>query len=694
MGDFLLELLSEEIPARMQAKAAEDLRRLVVEKLAAEHLAHGAAESWVTPRRLGLAISGLPERQPDRTIETKGPRDGAPEQAVQGFLRSAGLTSLDQCEKRDTGKGVFWFALKRESGETTEQVLARVVPAVLDAMPWPKSMRWAGHGVRWVRPLHSILALLDGRIVPIAWALDRAGENPARIEAGDVTRGHRFMAPEPFQVGNVAEYRDRLADRFVILDREARKERIEAEGRRLAGAEGLTLKDDPALLDEVAGLVEWPVVRLGRIEPRFMSLPPEVLTTSMRSHQKYFACESADGTLAPFFVVVGNRETRDGGAQFLAGNERVLRARLSDAEFFWNQDRETSLESRVQRLGERVFHAKLGSVLDKVERMVALTEALVPHVPGADAALAARATRLAKADLSSALVGEFPELQGIMGRYLALNDGEDPAVAEAIALHYAPAGLDDPTPTAPTAIVVSLADKIDTLVGFFAAGILPTGSKDPFALRRAALGIIRLILDNRLRLPLEPVLSTSLSLHAGTDEAVLSSVLAFFADRLAVALREQGIRHDLITAVFALGDEDDLVRLVARTRALQDFLANEDGANLLTAYRRAAKIVEIEARKDGADFATIDRDLLAQDEERSLLAALQRIGPESKAALDQEHFVSAMSALAGLRGPLDSFFEAVTVNAEDPKLRANRLALLGRIKAVFAPIADFSRIEG
>jgi glycyl-tRNA synthetase beta chain len=703
MPDLLLELFSEEIPARMQERAAADLRSLVEAKLAALQLSGTGAHTYVTPRRLALIVEGLPERQPDREVEVKGPRVGAPEQAIAGFLRSAGLASIDQTEIRDTGKGSFHFAVNRIAGQSIEVALAQILVEVLDTFPWPKSMRWAAHNVRWVRPLHNILAILsreDGEcsIVPLRWSLDRGSETPTVLEANEFTFGHRFMAPARIEIEDFAEYPASLRDARVIVDPAERKRIILTEGAKLAAAEGLLVKEDPGLLDEVAGLVEWPVVRIGRIEKHFMALPGEVLTTSMRTHQKYFACETSDGKVAPFFIVVGNNETRDGGVQMIAGNERVLRARLSDAQFFWDLDRETTLESRVGKLKERVFHAKLGSVHDKVERMVALASVLVEFVPGAEIAAAQRAALLAKADLSSALVGEFPELQGIMGRYLALHDGERPDVAEAIARHYAPAGLNDTTPSAPLDIVAALADKLDTLVGFFAIDEKPTGSKDPFALRRAALGVIRIVLDNGLRLPLSAVIrsaSAQLATVATEGAALEAELLEFFADRLKVVLREQRVRHDLVAAVFALGGEDDLVRLLARVKALQDFLGSEDGANLLIAYRRASRIVAIEEKKDGTTYrAAVDRAALDQPEEKALADALDEIGAASGKLLQVEDFTGAMAQLAKLRRPVDDFFEKVTVNAEAPALRANRLRLLAQIWATLNQVADFSKIEG
>jgi glycyl-tRNA synthetase beta chain len=700
MPDFLLELRSEEIPARMQAAAAEAL--LDGLKAGLGELGQVAGETWHSPRRIACLLRGLPERRADRLVETRGPRVGAPEQALAGFLRSIGFASAEQCEIRESEKGSFYFAVRREPGRTIDEELAAVVPDLLDRFPWPKSMRWAGHGVRWVRPLHSILALLieggEARVVRLGWALDRGNEGSARLEAGDETVGHRFLAPEPFRVTSVEAYLAGLEQRFVIPSSAERAARIRAEADRLAAEQGLRVREDPGLLAEVAGLVEWPVVRLGRIEPEFMALPPEVLTTSMRSHQKYFACEDASGVLAPVFVVVGNNETRDGGRQMVAGNERVLRARLSDAAFFWDLDRQATLESRVPKLGERVFHARLGSVRDKVARMEELVATLAHRVGGADPAAARRAVLLAKADLSSALVGEFPELQGVMGRYLALHDGEAADVAQAIARHYAPAGLTDPTPTAPLDVSAALADKLDTLAGFFAIGETPTGSKDPYALRRAALGVIRIVLENGLRLPLREIFGSALLPFAqvgAEPRRACDLLLEFLADRLKVALRDQGVRHDLIAAVFALGGEDDLVRLVARTRALQSFLETEDGANLFTAYRRAAKIVAIEEKRDGRVYDEWpDSASLVQAEEIGLAEALIEADGASARLIAQEEFTAAMAALAGLRAPVDAFFDKVTVNVDQPALRANRLRLLAGIRTAFDRVADFSKIEG
>jgi glycyl-tRNA synthetase beta chain len=691
MAELLLELLCEEIPARMQLRAAEDLRRLVVDRLAAAQLAHDEIRVFVTARRLTLVVAGLPLAQKDVAEERRGPRVGAPEAAVQGFLKTTGLASLADCEERDTGKGVFYFATIRRAGRRTAELLPELLRTAIVELPWPKSMRFPAAPFRWVRPLTSAICQLDGRVL----ALDLG-----TVAVGATTHGHRFLAPAPLTVAGFADYAEQLRGAYVILDPAARRQRIADDLALMAKGEGLRLRDDPALLDEVTGLVEFPVTLAGRIEPAFMALPPEVLTTSMRAHQKYFALTDAAGALAPKFLVVANNLTADGGATIVAGNERVLRARLSDAKFFWDQDRKARLESRVPKLAERIFHAKLGSVLDKVGRVEKLVEAMAPHVPGADAALARRAARLAKADLSTGMVGEFPELQGVMGRYYALHDGEPLEIADAIAEHYSPLGPNDRCPTAATSVIVALADKIDTLVAFFAIDEKPTGSKDPYALRRAALGIIRLILENKLRLPLGRTLRQAFIVGGEDPQGAYgvdptNDLLAFFADRLKVHLREQGVRHDLIAAIFALGGEDDLVRLLARVAALDEFLTSEDGANLLTAYRRASNIVRIEEKKDGRGYDEApDPALLREAAETALAERLTEVELLSSVALANEEFGVAMAALARLRHPVDYFFTNVTVNADDRALRINRLRLLSRIRATLNRVADFAQIEG
>ncbi|MBM3541175.1 MAG: glycine--tRNA ligase subunit beta [Alphaproteobacteria bacterium] len=686
MAELLLEILSEEIPARMQARAAEDLRALVEAKLKDAGLAFTSARSFATPRRLALVVDGLPERQPDTVEEKKGPRTDAPPQAIQGFLKSAGLASVDECEVREVGKAKVYFHTVKRAGRATGEVLASLVGEAVAALPWPKSMRWGAGSARWVRPFSSILCLFAGK--PVSGAA-------LGVPFGASTAGHRFLSGSSFDVRDFADYQAKLHAAKVILDPAERRAEIARRAAALAAKAGLTVKDDKGLLDEVTGLVEWPVVLMGRIDAPFMALPPEVLTASMRAHQKYFSLLDAKGALAPHFLLVANMEAADGGAAIVAGNERVLRARLSDAKFFWDQDRRTRLEDRVPALSKIVFHAKLGTLGQRVERLAALAADLCEHVPGADRDQVRSAAVLAKADLNSGMVGEFPELQGAMGRYYALAEGERADVADAIAEHYAPRGPEDRCPTAPVSVAVALAEKLDTLVGFFAIDEKPTGSKDPFALRRAALGVIRLVLENKLRLPLRAVFARAQALLGKGDAQVPDALMAFFADRLKVHLREAGTRHDLVTAVFALGGEDDLVRLLARVDALGRFVAMDDGANLLVAYRRAANIVAIEEKKDKARHdGAVDAALLSQPEEKSLHAALDEAGRAFGGALAKEDFPAAMSAMARLRAPVDAFFDKVTVNAPEAPLRANRLRLLFQIRATMNRVADFSKLEG
>jgi len=691
MPDYLLELLTEEIPARMQGQAAEDLKRLAGEKLAAAGLAFSSLKTFVTPRRLTLAVSGLPESQPNHREERRGPRRGAPEQAVQGFLKSAGLASLAQCEERDTGKGVFYFAIIKRTGEPTAQVLPPLIREILHEFPWPKSMRFPAASFRWVRPINSVLSLFDGKVLPL---------DLGAIPVGHTTIGHRFLARQRIPIKDFADYEAKLHRASVVLDPNLRRKQIAEALQKAATAAKLTLKDDPALLNEVTGLVEYPTVLMGGIDPGFMALPPEVLTASMRAHQKYFSLLDHKGELAPKFLVVSNMIAKDGGKAIVLGNERVLRARLSDAQFFWEQDRKVPLASRVPKLAERVFHARLGTMEDKVARLEALATEVARCLPGGRGEAARSAAYLAKADLSTGMVGEFPELQGVMGRYYALHDGESREVADAIAEHYSPQGPSDKCPTAPVSVAVALADKIDTLVAFFSIGETPTGSRDPFALRRAALGAIRLILENGLRVPLLAVLGAAFTIGAqakrgGFEKNPASDLLAFFADRLKVHLRETGVRHDLITAVFTLGGEDDLVRLLARVEALDRFLKSDDGANLLVAYRRAANIVRIEEKQDGRAYdGPARREALEMAEETALAGRLEAATAMAKAALERETFDEAMTVLAGLRGPVDEFFDRVTVNTDQPELRENRLRLLSEIRATLNRVADFSQIEG
>ena len=683
MAELLLELLSEEIPARMQTRAAEDLKRLVSDGLKAAGLEFKDARAFATPRRLALVVDGLPAARADVSEERRGPRVGAPEQAVQGFLKATGLSSLDQAEKRDTGKGEFWFAVIAKKGGPTAEALPGIIDAAMKTLPWPKSMKWGSGTMTWVRPLQSIVALFDGKVLVGEVA---PGGAMASIRFGDTTRGHRFLSKGIIKVTDFADYTAKLRAAHVVLDPAERKKIVLAGAEKLCADAQVALRPDDGLLDEVAGLVEWPVPMLGTIDGQFMGVPPEVLIVSMRTHQRYFVTNRKDGALANRFVVVANNVARDGGSTIVDGNERVLRSRLADAKFFWDQDRKVRLEERLPALKDMVFHAKLGTQADRVARIEILADKLAPYVAGADSAQAILAAHLCKADLRSGMVGEFPELQGVMGRYYALEEKLPAAIADAIGDHYAPAGPNDRCPSAPVSVVVALADKLDTLTSFWAIGEKPTGSRDPFALRRAALGIIRIVVENGIRLPLKKFFDAD-------------DLMAFFADRLKVQMREKGVRHDVVDAVSALGGEDDLVRLLARVEAVQSFLATEAGKNLLTAYGRAANIVRAEEKKDKTLAAKIagapDAALMEQSEEKTVAAALADIERLVKPALQREDFAGAMAAFADLRQPIDSFFEKVTVNvAEKPDLRLNRLKLLNQIRATMDSVADFSRIEG
>lgn len=683
MAELLLELLSEEIPARMQTRAAEDLKRLICDGLKGAGIGFEKAQAFATPRRLALVVEGIPAIRDDVSEEKRGPRVGAPDQAVQGFLKGAGLASLEQAEKRDTGKGEFWFAVITKKGGPTADALGAVIDATLKALPWPKSMKWGSGTMHWVRPLQSIVALFDGKVLKGEVA---PGGQMAPIAFGAATRGHRFLSKGTFEVASFADYADRLREAHVILDAAERKAIILEGARKLCADVQITLNEDEGLLEEVAGLTEWPVPMLGAIDAQFMDVPPEVLIVSMKVHLRFFTTSKADGTLANRFVVVANNVARDGGKTIVAGNERVLRGRLADAKFFWDQDRKATLESRLPALKQIVFHAKLGTQAERVERIVMLAGEIAKSVPGADAAAVEQAARLCKTDLVSGMVGEFPELQGVMGRYYALGEKLPAPVADAIGDHYAPAGPNDRCPTAPVSIAVALADKLDALTSFWSIGEKPTGSRDPFALRRAALGIIRIVVENKLRLPLRPFLKAD-------------DLLAFFAERLKVQMREKGVRHDVVDAVVSLGGEDDLVRLLARVEALQAFLGTEAGRNLLTAYGRAANIVRAEEKKDKGLAAKIagapDAALLEQAEEKSVASALDQVARAVKPALAAEDFAGAMAAFAGLRDPIDALFDKVTVNVTDrPEVRLNRLKLLNQIRATMDSVADFSKIEG
>ncbi len=722
MAELLLELLSEEIPARMQARAAEDLKRLVVDGLEAQGLQVGAAQAFATPRRLALVIEDVPAKSPAVSEERKGPRVNAPEQAIAGFVKSAGLKSIKDAQiVKDEKRGDFYVVKIEKPGRKAGEIVAEVVPDVVVKFPWPKSMRFnrfldgAGTNapeLRWVRPLHSIACLLDGKVV----ALEIAG-----LEAGAVTRGHRFHGNEDIKVEGFVDYAKKLKARKVLLLASERAEMIREQAEALAQANKLELVADEALLAENAGLTEWPTVLMGSFDPAFLEVPPECLMLSMKQHQKCFSLKHPrTGKLANKFLLVSNLIAKDGGKHIIAGNEKVIAARLSDARFFWQQDLKRPLDEMRLALKEITFHEKLGSQWDRVERVAELAHQIAGAVD-ATPEDARRAAQLCKADLVSGMVGEFPELQGLMGRYYAEAARTKPEIARAIELHYKPKGPSDTVPKVDdgdaVAVAVALADKLDTLVGFWAIGEKPSGSGDPYQLRRAALGVIRIVLENDLRLPLTPSLkkvhdligypiaqrNDALRKQDRFDELVLfkqseilvPDLLSFFADRLKVHLREKGARHDLIDAVFALGGQDDLALIVKRVEALGEFLQTDDGANLLIGVKRAANILAIEEKKDKRSYAgTPDGALLAAPEEKGLAAAIAKVKFDTQAAINVENFAGAMRALSELRAPVDRFFDKVTVNADDPKLRENRLRLLSEIRAATLTVADFSKIAG
>jgi glycyl-tRNA synthetase beta chain len=743
MPDLLLEFLSEEIPARMQARAAEDLKKLITDGLVNAGLVYEGAKAFVTPRRLALSVHGVPARQPDVKEEKKGPRVGAPRNAISGFLKAAGLTSIDQAKVQPDKKGDFYVVIIEKPGRPTLEVLAEMIHEVVLAFPWPKSMRWGSGRLNWVRPLHSIVATFgpeteEPEIVPL---------KINGLAAGDQTRGHRFMAPAPVTVRRLNDYVAKLEAAKVVLDSARRAEMILADAKNLAFARGLELVEDQGLVAEVAGLVEWPVTLMGSFDAAFLSIPEQVIRATIRNNQKCFVLrDSATAKLTNKFILVANEDAADGGKVIVAGNERVVRARLSDAKFFYETDLKTRLEDRLPKFEHIVFHEKLGSQAERIARVVALAGQLAPLVD-ADVATAERAAQLAKADLLTDVVGEFPGLQGFMGRCYAEEQGEDEAIAHAIEDHYRPQGPDDLVPADPVAIAVALADKIDTLVGFWSIGEKPTGSKDPFALRRAALGVIRIVIENELRLPLRSQLwrhfgavrrdeKLSEAIHAlhplqdqivelsATDielamklEVLVSQrerrltgpalveahsylqqthdLLAFFADRLKVQLREQGARHDLVDAVFALEDQDDLLLIIRRVEALGKFLDSDDGKNLLVGVKRASNILRIEEKKDNKRYTGApDAKRLAAAEEKVLAQAIAAAKKEASAAIAKEDFAAAMGALAKLRPHVDAFFDKVTVNVDDMPLRDNRLKLLSEIRDATRAVADFSKIEG
>ncbi|QIP05328.1 glycine--tRNA ligase subunit beta [Bradyrhizobium symbiodeficiens] len=753
MPDLLLELFSEEIPARMQAKAAEDLRRMVTDKLVAEGLVYEGAKAFSTPRRLALTVHGIPARQPDLKTERRGPKVGAPDAAVQGFLKATGLKSLDEAKIQRDPKGDFYIGLIEKPGRDAIDVLAEILPVIIRTFPWPKSMRWGARSgkpgsLNWVRPLHAITATFGLETEePDVVKFEVDG-----IETGQTTYGHRFMAPDAISVRRFEDYEAKLLDAKVVLDPERRKDAILTDAKQLAFAQGFELVEDQNLLDEVAGLVEWPVVLMGSFEQEFLATPAEVIRATIRNNQKCFVVrDPKTGKLANKFILVANIEATDGGATIIAGNERVIRARLSDAKFFYETDLKTKLEERLPKFEQIVFHERIGTQAARVASNTASAGYLSAFVK-ADEQQSQRAARLSKADLLTEVVGEFPEVQGLMGRHYAERQGEDDAVASAIEDHYRPQGPKDSVPTNPVSIAVALADKLNMLVSFWIIGETPTGSKDPYALRRAALGVIRIILDSGARLPLravipelierivkiEAVLSPAgnaidvsatlggqllYSTHIGVNKRpegdqelasmlreakadflpnfrasfstrIANGLLDFFADRLKVQLREQGARHDLVDAVFTIGEQDDLWMIVRRIDALAGFLNSDDGKNLLAGYKRASNILGIEEKKDGRKYEEKpDPDLFLEPEERALAAAIEQATSRSTTAVRSENFNAAMGEISELRPVVDAFFEKVRVNDDDPKVRENRLKLLNEIRSATRAVADFSKIQ-
>ncbi|MBO6774945.1 MAG: glycine--tRNA ligase subunit beta [Marinibacterium sp.] len=730
MPDLLIELFSEEIPARMQARASEDLKKRMTDGLVEAGLTYADAAAFATPRRLVLTVHGLTAESPTVREERKGPRADAPEKAIEGFLRSTGLTR-DQLEERETPKGNVLFAVVEKQGRPAAKIVAEALEQVIRNFPWPKSMRWGSGTLRWVRPLQSILCILSDDAGPetVPFAIEG-------LQAGDMSRGHRFMAPDAFSVTSFEDYEVKLKRAHVVLNPLERTDHIHAEASNLAFAAGLELVEDKGLLAEVAGLVEWPVVLMGKIDEEFLDLPPEVLQTSMKEHQKFFSVRNTKSGRIERFITVANRETTDQGATILAGNQKVLSARLADAKFFWDNDlrvAKSNMKVWTEALENVTFHNKLGSQGDRIRRIVALARDLAP-VCGADVFKAAEAAKLAKADLSSEMVYEFPELQGLMGRYYIAASGRDADIAAVAEDHYSPLGPSDDVPTAPLSVAVALADKIDTLTGFWAIDEKPTGSKDPFALRRAALGVVRLVLENDLRLPLNPLLykavveaeiardgpeelaqwenETPVYPQGGTGRAgfhqehwgnhnavaigeIATNLLAFIHDRLKVFLRDQGIRYDIIDACIAMEGSDDLNLLVTRARALNAGLATEDGQNLIQGFRRANNILTQAETQDGVEYSFgADVKFADAGSERALFTALDTAEPQIAAALEARDFPAAMAALAALRAPIDAFFEEVQINSDNDTLRRNRLNLLHRIRTVCMGVADLTRIEG
>ncbi len=694
MPNLLIELFSEEIPARMQRRAAEDLKKIVTNGMVDAGLTYAGAAAFSTPRRLTLAVQDVLSESPTIQEERKGPRVDAPDKAIEGFLRGAGLTK-DQLEVREEKKGKVYFATIKKPGRPATDIIAEVLENAVRNFPWPKSMRWGAGSLRWVRPLHSIVCILTDDLGTHVVSLNIDG-----IESGNTTLGHRFMSSgDRITVSGFDDYAAALKKHYVILDPEERAQMIWQDAANIAFASGLEIVEDAGLLAEVSGLVEWPVVLMGEIDQEFLELPPEVLQTSMREHQKFFSVRDTKSGQITRFITVANRETADQGATILAGNQKVLSARLADAKFFWENDLRVAtiqgLSAWSDRLSNVTFHNKLGTQKDRIDRIMALANALSP-MTSADARLAEKAAEIAKADLSSEMVYEFPELQGLMGRYYAQAAGEVQEVANACEQHWQPLGPSDDVPTEAVSVTVALADKMDTLCGFWAIDEKPTGSKDPFALRRAALGVIRLVLENQTRLPLTEVAKLHFNRfeHGQNDEDMASDLLGFFHDRLKVYLRDRGIRHDVIDACIAMEGNDDIALLVKRAEALTEFLSSEDGENLVQGFRRANNILTQAEEKDGVEYSFgADVKFAETEEERALFSAIDTQGPKIDDAIQAEDFVSAMGAMASLRVPVDAFFEAVQVNSDNEIVRRNRLNLLSQVRKICARVVDLGRID-
>lgn len=718
MAEFLLEIFSEEIPARLQKQAMDDLRTLFTEGLAEEGLTFTSTQSFVTPRRLALVVDGLATHTAAREEERKGPRIDAPEAAIQGFLKSASIASTKECKQVETPKGTIWVYTSQVPPQETQHLLAKILWKTLQSFPWKRSQNWSGVAFKWIRPIRSIIALFDGNVLPYTLYLGDGtkGTPPAFLSNAQVTdkkfcvplsnttQGHRFMGQGAFAVTSFQDYAAKLKQAKVMLNREERKAIIKAGAEKAAASQGNKPKDDIGLVEEICGLVEWPVPLLGSIDKKFMDVPPEVLTTTMRSNQKYLAVVNSKGEMQPSFVVVANLEANDGGAAIIAGNEKVLRARFSDAEFFWNLDRAETLESRLPQLESIVFHAKLGTMAAKAARIEKLSAAILAALPKADASVAkvTEAARLCKADLVTGMVGEFPELQGIMGGYYARNDGKDADVARAIAEHYAPLGPNDKCPTAPVSRIVAMADKIDSLVGFFAVDEKPTGSKDPFALRRAALGVLRLLMENSLRLDLKAIftaayqnLAADKKLKLSPQADVVKDLSTFFVERLRVLLVDQGFRRDVVDAVYAADTLSDIVEQKNKLVALQDMLSTAEGQSLLKLYGRAANILKIEEKKDGQTYvaAQLKATLFELPQENALHDSVLKAAPQVEAALKAEDYKKAMLAVLSVSNVLAAFFDKVIVNADQQDVRRNRLALLSSVRSLFQSVANFAVLE-